>query len=82
LTAQYRAFKGIEDLRRAGLTIAVVKFNLMLDHCVTVLGVEDSHVLVGDPLTGLATLSAQEFESKWQFVGVVLKRTPPGRELK
>src|SRR5436309_1325824 len=45
LIAEYRAFKDIEDLRKAGLTVAVVEFNSMLDHCVTVLGVEDNQVV-------------------------------------
>jgi hypothetical protein len=30
--------------------------------------------LVGDPLSGLAFMPIDEFESKWLFVGIVLKR--------
>jgi len=46
----------------------------MLDHYVTVLEVSDDGVTVGDPLLGLTKLSRAEFEDKWRFVGVVLKR--------
>ncbi|HWH67755.1 MAG TPA: cysteine peptidase family C39 domain-containing protein [Candidatus Sulfotelmatobacter sp.] len=74
LLAEYRAFKDVEALKQAGLTVAVLKFNALQDHCVTVLGVETNRVIIGDPLSGLALLSTEEFENKWQYVGVVLKR--------
>ena len=74
LVADYRAFKSVEDLRQAGLTVAVVKFNALQDHCVTILAVETNGIVVGDPLSGLSVLPNEEFESRWLFVGVVLKR--------
>jgi hypothetical protein len=76
LEVEYRAFQNIEELRSAGLTIAVVKFNSLLDHCVTILGVETNQVLVGDPLSGLEAVPIKDFEEKWLYVGVVLKRSP------
>ena len=30
--------------------------------------------IVGDPLNGKTTLSRKEFEDKWRFLGVVLRR--------
>jgi hypothetical protein len=74
LLCDYRSFTSIAELRNAGLTMAVVKYNLLLDHYVTVLEVNDSEVIVGDPLNGLTKLSYAEFNEKWRFEGVVLKR--------
>ena len=74
VVAEYRAFQKVADLNQSGLTVAVLKFNTLQDHCVTILGVETNRVLVGDPLSGLAWMPAEEFESKWLFVGIVLRR--------
>src|SRR2546425_66782 len=65
------------DLKNGGLTLAVIKFGLFVDHYVTVLEVTDSEIIVGDPFRGKMSYSHQEFRSKWRFVGVVLKRKPP-----
>jgi len=74
LIASYRSFKDLEELRRAGLTLAVVKFGFLVDHYVTVLGVTNGMVMVGDPLDGLGKMASEEFLKKWRFSGVVLKR--------
>ncbi len=74
LVAEYRAFRSVDELRNAGLTVAVMKFNALQDHCVAILGVETNCVLVGDPLSGLSASSIEDFEEKWLFVGIVLKR--------
>jgi hypothetical protein len=74
LVAEYRSFRDVEELRKAGLTVAVVKFNALQDHCVAVLGVETNHVIVGDPLTGMSLITTKEFENKWLFCGIALKR--------
>jgi len=73
LTAEYRAFKNIQELKDAGLTIAILKFNALQDHCVTIFGVQTNGVSVADPLTGLNIVPKEEFEEKWQFVGIVLR---------
>lgn len=74
LMVQYRFFKNIDELRQAGLTLAVVKFSFMVDHYVAVLQVTDSAVVVGDPLNGLETISRDEFRGQWRFCGIVLRR--------
>jgi Peptidase C39 family len=74
LICNYRAFKNLDELRHAGLILAVVKYNLLLDHYVTVLEVTDQAVIIGDPLNGLTKLTPEEFSSKWRFQGVVVKR--------
>jgi Peptidase C39 family len=74
LNVNYRFFKNIEELRQAGLVLAVVKFSFMVDHYVAVLKVDDSTVTVGDPLNGLETISRQKFREQWRFCGIVLSR--------
>jgi len=74
LVAEYRNFKNLAELRRAGLTLAVVRFSFMVDHYVAVLSVTDSAVTIGDPLNGLETLSPQEFYEQWRYCGVVLQK--------
>lgn len=74
LLVECRAFKNIAELRQAGLTLAVVKYAIMVDHWVTVLEVTDTEVVVGDPLGGLSRISYDEFLKKWRFTGIVLKR--------
>lgn len=74
LTAEYRAFKDIAELRQAGLTLAVVKFGFLVDHFVAVLEVTDTEVVVGDPLNGLDRMTHEDFLKNWRFSGIVLKR--------
>jgi hypothetical protein len=74
LVAQYRAFRSVDELKDAGLTVAVMKFNALQDHCVAIMSVETNRVLIGDPLSGLNSSSFEEFADKWLFVGVVMRR--------
>jgi hypothetical protein len=74
LASEFRVFDDVAELKSAGLTLAVIKFNFFMDHYVTVLEVTDSEVVAGDPLNGLIRYSRKEFEDKWRFVGVVLRR--------
>ena len=74
LQVECRAFKNISDLKQAGVTLAVIKYSVLVDHWVTVLNVTDSQVIVGDPLGGMERLSYAEFSGKWRFIGVILKR--------
>ena len=74
LACEYRAFTSLQELKRPGYTLALVKFALLLDHYVTVLDVDEKTVTVGDPLNGKQTLTRAEFAEKWRWVGVVLQR--------
>ena len=74
LVTEYRAFRSVNELKEAGLTVAVMKFNVLQDHCVAILGVETNRVVVGDPLSGLNSASFEDFEGNWLFVGIVMKR--------
>jgi predicted double-glycine peptidase len=74
LRAEYRVFDNLNQLKQAGLTLAVIRYNFWLDHYVTVLEVTDTFVQVGDPILGLARFTLDEFKAKWRFTGVVLGR--------
>jgi len=74
LLSEYRVFKSVDELKEAGLTLAVIKHSLLLDHYVTVLEFTDDHVVVGDPMKGKLALAREEFEKNWRFVGVTLRR--------
>jgi len=74
LKCQYRRFNSIDQLKEAGFTLAVVKDSFLTDHCVAVLQVSDTGVVLADPVTGTRMLSCQQFESIWRFTGLVLKR--------
>jgi hypothetical protein len=77
LSCEYRQFKSVSELNNGGITLAVIRFALLLDHYVAVLEVTDKEVIVGDPSRGLMRYSYREFEEKWRFIGVVLKRETP-----
>jgi hypothetical protein len=74
LKCRYGYFDSIAQLKKAGITLAVVKDAFLLDHCVTVLEVSDYVVTVADPMTGLRSLSHKQFERIWRFCGIVLNR--------
>jgi len=76
LVAEYRIFKDLAELKAVGLTLAVIKYSFMLDHYVTVLAVNDTEVVVGDPLVGKTVFTHAEFSKKWRLTGVVLSRRP------
>ena len=74
LSCQYRRFDSIDDLRKAGVTLAVVREAFLLDHCIAVLGVSDDAVTVADPVTGSQLMPCKQFEKIWRFCGIVLQR--------
>ncbi len=74
LKCQYRRFDSVDQLKDAGLTLAVVKSAFLSDHCVAVLEVSDRKITIADPVTGKMSLSHKQFEKIWRFSGIVLKR--------
>jgi hypothetical protein len=74
LRCELRHFKSIEELKEAGLTIALIKFGLMVDHYVVVFEVTKDSIVVGDPFLGKNILTHEEFKKKWRFSGIVMKR--------
>lgn len=73
LKCQYRHFDSIEQLRNAGVTLAMVRDTFLLDHCLAVLEVSDHTVTVADPIAGTKLISHEQFEKIWRFSGIVLK---------
>ncbi|HUT29328.1 MAG TPA: cysteine peptidase family C39 domain-containing protein [Sedimentisphaerales bacterium] len=74
LKCRYRHFNSLDELRSAGITLAVVRDAFLSDHCVAVLGVSDQAVILADPIAGKQLMSHRQFESVWRFTGIVLKR--------
>jgi predicted double-glycine peptidase len=74
LQSEFRVFKSVDELKQAGLTLAVIRYNFWLDHYVTVLQVTNDEVIAGDPSLGLVAFRKDAFVKKWRFVGVTLKR--------
>ncbi len=74
LRCQYRSFDSVDQLRGAGVTLAVVREAFMIDHCLTVLDVSDDAVTVADPATGTRLMPHRQFEKIWRFSGIVLER--------
>ncbi len=74
LKCRYRRFDSIEQLRNAGLTLAMVRDAFLLDHCLAVLEVSDHTITVADPVAGTKLMSHEQFEKIWRFSGIVLER--------
>ncbi len=80
LACDLRSFESIDDLRRAGLTLAVVKLDFLIDHYVVVLEVTERAVLVGDPLGGKYFLGHARFLERWRRTGIVFARAGAPRK--
>jgi predicted double-glycine peptidase len=76
LQCQYRSFDSVEQLRGAGLTLAVVKDEFLSDHCVAVLKVSKTMVKLADPTLGLISVTHEQFKQMWRYRGITLKRNP------
>lgn len=74
LRCQNRYFETIADLEAAGLTLAVIRFGLLVDHYVVVERVEEGQVVVADPFRGHRSLTLEEFEIAWRHTGISLGR--------
>jgi ABC-type bacteriocin/lantibiotic exporter with double-glycine peptidase domain len=80
LSCRFRYFRNIQELREAGLVVAVVKFGFLVDHYVTVLQVTDEQVVIGDPVAGKRSFSHDQFSERWRSCGIVLKRSAQKKE--
>ena len=74
LKCKYRRFDSIDQLKKAGITLAVVRDAFMLDHCLVVLEVLDHAITVADPVTGMELMPYEKFKKMWRFSGIVLER--------
>lgn len=74
LECEYRHFDSIDELKKAGLTLAVVSDSFLFDHCVAVLEVSEKRVCFADPAFGKVLMSREQFQKIWRFSGITLKR--------
>jgi len=74
LRCHYRYFNSLDELRNAGITLAVIRDAFLSDHCVVVLDVSDDLVTIADPAAGKLTISHERFEQIWRHTGIVLER--------
>ena len=74
LKCKYRRFDSIDQLKKAGITLAVVRDAFMLDHCLVVLEVLDHAIAVAAPVTGMELMPYEKFKKMWRFSGIVLER--------
>ena len=74
LKCEYRHFDSIDQLKKAGITLAMVRDSFLLDHCIAVLEVSDNIVKIADPMTGLIFMPHEKFKKIWRFSGIVLQR--------
>jgi len=72
LKCQYRRFDSLDQLKNAGLTLAIVRDKLLSDHCVAVLEVSVRTVSIADPVVGRKLMSHRQFEKIWRFTGIAL----------
>jgi predicted double-glycine peptidase len=77
LKCRYRYFESLDQLRGAGLTLAVIKNQMLSDHCVAVMEVSDRMVTFADPVMGMVSMTHENFEKIWRFRGISLHRMDP-----
>ena len=76
LEVSYKRFERVAELKQPGVILAVVKYDFLEDHFVTVLDITDRDVIVGDPLSGKTAYSHPDFAKQWRFCGICLKLKP------
>jgi len=74
LRCRYRHFDSVDQLKNAGVILAMVKETFLTDHCLTILDVSENAVTVADPVTGTRLMPHGQFEKIWRFSGIVLER--------
>lgn len=76
-----KPFNEVQDLKGHCPVIVIVKFQPLVDHFITVLSVEDDHVIVGDPLKGRENLTYSQFQEKWRKIGIIVSKQDSSNEL-
>ncbi len=74
LKCTYRYFDSLEQLKNAGITLAVLRDTFITDHCVAVLEVSENLVKIADPQFGMQLIPHERFKQMWRYSGIVLKR--------
>ena len=74
LKCEYRRFNSVDQLKKAGITLVVIKDAFLIDHCIVVFEVRDDAVAIADPITGAELIPLERFEKIWRYSGIVLER--------
>ncbi len=77
LHCEFRRFDSLDQLRSAGLTLAIVRGGTLTNHCVAVLGITDHQVLIADPSLGKLHIPIAQFAAEWRHTGITLRRESP-----
>jgi predicted double-glycine peptidase len=76
LRCQYRQFETLDELKHAGLTLAMIRGGRLTNHCVAVLAINDRQVVVADPSLGKLHIPIDQFAAEWRHTGITLRRDP------
>lgn len=74
LRCRYERFKSINQLPVGAFTLAVMREGFLMDHCVTILKITPTDVLLADPSAGLRIMPRAAFESAWRKTAIVLSQ--------
>jgi ABC-type bacteriocin/lantibiotic exporter with double-glycine peptidase domain len=74
LKVEWRYVKSVDELRTWPVSLAVIKYNMFVDHYVAVLGFEGDKVVVGDPLSGIEREPTEAFLETWHHVAIMMRR--------
>jgi len=74
ILCERKPLRTLEELKKAGLVLAVIKYSFQQDHYVTILEVTDDEIMIADPMIGKTSLSHDEFLERWRGGGILLKR--------
>lgn len=70
-----RYFAKLEELPTGQPVLAVIKYTLLEDHYVVILGITDEFVLAADPNRGRVAYTHKNFLERWRKLGIVLNRS-------
>jgi hypothetical protein len=74
LHCRYERFQSLDQLPGGSFSLAVMREGFLMDHCVTILKVTPSDVLLADPSDGLRIIPRADFQAAWRHTAIVLSR--------
>jgi predicted double-glycine peptidase len=74
LHCRYERFQSLDQLPGGSFSLAVMREGFLMDHCVTILKITPSEVLLADPSAGLRIMPRAEFQAAWRHTAIVLSR--------
>jgi hypothetical protein len=74
LLCSFGVFERLDEVPRDAVLLAVMRDSVYGDHCVAVLDMTDTCVIIADPAEGLVRVPAAKFLRSWRHCGIVLRR--------